>query len=283
VGALIALGFAAYTKTLGRGLLFFLILVMVPLATTEIGTDGWITGIMESFAHEKGFHAGWVLVYTSAIMVVLRFLAGPIVGALGPIGLLTVSAVAAAAGLYFLGTAVGSMIWVAATLYGFGKTFFWPTTLGVVAEQTPKGGALTLNAISGIGMLAVGVLGFPYLGVLQTQAQQAALTKSAEVSAAVPGIVKDGALQVLAPKDIFYVLSYNTVDAEKVKALTASLTPEQQTKATELLSSIEKNSTREALPLVARLPILMLVCYIALFVFFMTRGGYKPVSLNAAH
>jgi MFS family permease len=283
VGAILLIAFALYTKTLGRGLLFFLILVMVPLATTEIGTDGWITSIMEGFAHDKGFHPGWVLVYTSAIMVVLRFLAGPIVGALGPIGLLTVSAIAAAAGLYFLGTAVGGMIWVAATLYGFGKTFFWPTTLGVVAEQTPKGGALTLNAISGIGMLAVGVLGFPYLGVLQTQTHQASLVKSAEVAAAVPGIVKDGALQVLSSKNIYEVLQYDAVDGEKVKALTASLAPEQQKAADALLSKFEADSKREALPLVARLPILMLACYIGLFLFFMSRGGYKPVSLNAAH
>jgi MFS family permease len=49
-------------------------------------------------------------------------------------------------------------IFIAATVYAFGKTFFWPTTLAVVSEQTPKGGALTLNAIGGIGMLAVGIL-----------------------------------------------------------------------------------------------------------------------------
>jgi len=41
---------------------------------------------------------------------------------------------------------------LAATVYAFGKTFFWPTTLGVVSEQYPKGGALLLNAISGVGM-----------------------------------------------------------------------------------------------------------------------------------
>ena len=46
-------------------------------------------------------------------------------------------------------------IFIAATIYGCGKTFFWPTTLGVVSEQTPKGGALTLNAIGGIGQVSV--------------------------------------------------------------------------------------------------------------------------------
>ena len=44
------------------------------------------------------------------------------------------------------------------------RPFFWPTTLGVVSEQCPKGGALTLNAIAGIGMLAVGILGGPVIG-----------------------------------------------------------------------------------------------------------------------
>jgi MFS family permease len=283
VGFAILAAFAIYTKTLGRGLLFFLILVMVPLATTEIGTDGWITGIMEGFAKEKGFHPGWVLVYTSAIMVVLRFLAGPIVGALGPLKLLAISAVAAAGGLYLLGTTAGVMVWVAATLYGFGKTFFWPTTLGVVAEQTPKGGALTLNAISGIGMLAVGVLGFPYLGVLQTKTQNEAITKSAEIAAAVPGIVKDGTIQVLSKKSIYEVLEYDAVDADKVKVLTATLTPEQQKTAADILAKSEADSKRDALPLVARLPLLMLVCYIILIGFFISRGGYKPISIGAAH
>ena len=33
--------------------MFFMILIMMPLATTEIGTDGWITGIMEEIAKEE--------------------------------------------------------------------------------------------------------------------------------------------------------------------------------------------------------------------------------------
>ena len=157
VGIALVGGFGAYTKCLGRPILFVLILIMMPLATTEIGTDGWISGIMASVV---SFHAGWILVYTSVIMMVLRFFAGPIVHKLSPLGLLALSAVLAIVGLLALSGAKGvAMIFAAATLYALGKTFFWPTMLGVVSEQTPKGGALTLNAISGIGMLAVGVLG----------------------------------------------------------------------------------------------------------------------------
>ena len=42
---------------------------------------------------------------------------------------------------------------LAATVYGCGKTFFWPTMLGVVSERFPKGGAMTLGITGGIGML----------------------------------------------------------------------------------------------------------------------------------
>ena len=47
---------------------------MIPLATTELGTDSWITPLMESVMGNNGAYA---LVYTSAIMALLRFYADP--------------------------------------------------------------------------------------------------------------------------------------------------------------------------------------------------------------
>jgi hypothetical protein len=44
--------------------MFVMILIMIPLATTELGTDGWITGIMEGVTKGR-FHPGWILIYTS--------------------------------------------------------------------------------------------------------------------------------------------------------------------------------------------------------------------------
>ena len=177
IGVAIVVAFGVYTRSVGRPLMFLLLLIMMPVATTEVGTDGWITGIMEGVAEGK-FHPGWILVYTSLIMMILRFFAGPIVHRLSPLGLLAVSSALAIAGLYLLSSGVGVMIFVAATLYGFGKTFFWPTMLGLVSEQTPRGGALTLNAIGGIGMLAVGTLGFPYIGALQANREIQAIAAS---------------------------------------------------------------------------------------------------------
>ena len=143
--AVATIGYGLYCQSIGRPILIFLCLIMMPLATTELGTDGAITGIMEEPMKAEGWNPLWVLIYTSAIMMILRFwFAGPIVNKLTPIGLLMVSALLAIIGLFFLSTAQGlTMIFIFATLYGFGKTFFWPTMLGVVSEQCPKGGALT--------------------------------------------------------------------------------------------------------------------------------------------
>ena len=56
---------------------------------------------------------------------------------------------------------------LAATVYGCGKTFFWPTMLGVVSERFPKGGAITLGLTGAIGMLSAGLLGGPAIGYQQ--------------------------------------------------------------------------------------------------------------------
>lgn len=279
LGVAMVLAFGLYTMSLGRPLMFVMILIMMPLATTEIGTDGWITGIMEGVAHENNFHPGWVLVYTSAIMMVLRFCAGPIVHTLSPLGLLALSAVLAIAGLYTLSFTTGMMIFGAATLYGFGKTFFWPTMLGVVAEQMPKGGALTLNAISGIGMLAVGTLGFTFIGALQANRQVAALQNSAEVAAAVPGLVESGKLTVLEDRDIYEIIKYQAISEVQLNALIAKLPADQQTAATDLIKNVKSSSSQGALASMAIFPAIMLIGYVALIVYFASKGGYQAQVL----
>jgi MFS family permease len=277
IGVAIVAAFAAYTKSFGRPFMFFMILIMIPLATTELGTDGWITGIMEGEAKGR-FHPGWVLVYTSAIMMILRFFAGPIIHSLSPLGLLAMSAVLAIVGLTFLGGAVGlGAIFGAATLYAFGKTFFWPTMLGVVADQTPRGGALTLNALGGIGMLAVGVLGFPYIGTLQAEKRIDAIAATSAAQS-VPGLVVDGRLTptVLDEKRVYEIIPYETVNEAKLQAAIASLSPEQK----DQIAHAAAGSAKGALRNMAKFPAFMLACYIILIVYFRSRGGYQAQILT---
>ena len=244
--------------TLGQPLFIFLMLIMIPLATTELGTDSWITPLMEPAMQQVGLRGGWVLVYTSLIMLILRFFAGPIVHKLSPLGLLCASSLIAALGLVFLSKSTGITILAAATLYGLGKSFFWPTMLGVAAEQFPKGGALTLNTLGGLGMLAVGVLGAPFQGYIQD-------TKVDRDLAATNQAVYE---QVIKPAKTSVFGEFRPVDQKKVDALPAESKRE--------VTQIQDASKRNVLMTTAIFPCVMLVCYLALVIYFKARGGYKP-------
>ena len=165
----LTLGYGIVARSWGRPLFLLLMLLMIPLATTELGTDSWITDLLGPQMQKLGVSAGWVLVWTSLLMVVLRLYAGPFVHRLTPLGLLAAGSAIAAVGLTWLSSASGMMILAAATVYGLGKAFLWPTMLGVVAERFPRGGALTLNMVAGVGMLSVGIVGAAFLGYVQDQ------------------------------------------------------------------------------------------------------------------
>jgi MFS family permease len=257
-------GYYLYCKSFGRPMMILLILIMTPLAITELGTDGWITSLMEAPLAEIGAPAILVLVYTSAIMMILRFNVGPIVGKLGPLGLLATAAGLAIVGLYLLAGATGLfMVFLAATIYALGKTFFWPTMLGVVSEQYPKGGALSLNAISGIGMLSVGIIGGPLIGAFQESNVTDALAESN------PAIIENITMEKT------YVLGkYKALDAEKVAALPQ---PVQDAMQPEI-----QVATQAALSKITIFPIIMLVGYVGLIMYFKGRGGYKPVEIAGA-
>lgn len=257
--------FALTIRSFGRPVFVLLLLVMVLLATTELGTDSWVVALMTPVLANISVNAGsWLLIYTSAIMFVLRFFAGPIVHRISPLGLLAGGAILATGGLFWLSHAgaVGTTIFLAATLYGIGKSFFWPTTLGVVSEQFPKGGALTLSAMGGMGMIAVGALGGPMLGVIQDKYfDQALAAQNPALHASVAGEPqsKNG-------------LSYRPLDKQKIAAL-----PEAQRAEVEQVRNTNNQAT---LSKMAVLPAIMAVCYIGLILFYRTKGGYKAVEIG---
>ncbi len=263
---LISGAFGLAVGSFGQPLFVFLLLIMVPLATTELGTDSWIGDLMGPSMEQMGLSGGWVLIYTSAIMLVLRFFAGPIVHKLSPLGLLCASALVAACGLMFLSKATGGMILAAATLYGFGKTFFWPTMLGVVAEQFPKGGALTLNTCGAVGMLAVGVVGTSFLGYNQdSRIDQGLKAKDPALYAKVVGDTKTSVFG-----------SYQALDEAKVAALDPGVADKKDQVQKNLIEEIGFDAKKNALATVAILPCIMFASYLALILYFRSKGGYKP-------
>lgn len=280
IGVIMVSSFGWYVKTLGRPILLFLCFIIMPLATTELGTDSWIQSIMHDISRSKGFDAGWVLIYTSAIMLVLRLSAGSILSKISPLVLLIVSCVLAIGGLYFLSISTGWFIFAAATLYGLGKTFFWPTTLGLVAEQTPKGGALTLNAVSGIGMLTVGMLGAPIIGAFQSNAQIEQIKDSHELVQMVPqSYLYNGKIELpLKDEKIYSIIDFQTLDTNKINDAFEVLENSEEVNA--LVEDLKNKGTQRALAKVIIFPVIMLVCYLILVIYFRTKGGYKPIVLK---
>ncbi len=170
--------------------------------------------------------------------------------------------------------------------------------LGVVSEQFPKGGALTLNSIAAVGMLSVGVIGNPLLGNLQDREINRSLQENHPKLHA----------RVIGEEQMSVLGEYRALDQEKMKNLglpetvassvglvstpmgkgsliaSSSLYPERQetlsAKAREIISSTQASAKKNTLLLVAILPTIMLISYILLILYFRAKGGYKAEVLT---
>ncbi len=259
--------FGFYVRSFGQPLFIIMLLIMIPLATAELGTDSWISDLMTPEMGKVGLQAGWILVYTSAIMVILRLSAGKIIHNITPLVLLAISSLIAALGLFLLSSSTGIMVLVAATVFGLGKSFFWPTMLGVVAELFPKGGALTLNITGGVGMIGAGVIGTVILGFVQDKTIDSRLRMYDQQN--------NTAIHSTYAKDekTSFFGDYRAVDIDKLSQAT------EEEKRT--VVAIQDNAKKEALKTVALFPIGMLLCYIGLILYFKSKGGYKAVLLDS--
>jgi MFS family permease len=272
--ALVVIGTALFyfrvVRAFGRPLFVCLLLLMVPLAITELSTDGWVTELMAPEMGVLGLHAGWVIVYTSMIMVILRFFVGPVVDMFTPLGLLAGCSVLAATGLFWLSSAqYGLAIVAAATLYGVAKAYFWPTMLGVVGERFPRGGALTLNSIGGMGMLSAGLIGTVFLGLSQDLAIEKSVRHYDQVN-------NTAIEETYLTQDKTSLLGkYRSLDEGKLATASA------EDRAA--VAHAKQISKKEAMKIVAMLPLLMLLAYILLIFYFRAKGGYRPVELGSSN
>ncbi len=270
-GVLLVL-FGIVTKfSLGAVMLAFLLLIQAMVGYVELGTDSWISNITGNImaSPQKGL---LLFVYTSTLMFTLRFFAGPIVHKISPLGLLLFSAIFGAIGLYMLGGAAGVVACVvAATIYGIGKTYFWPTMLGVVSERFPKGGAITIGTVGGVGMLSAGLLGGPGIGYKQDYFASTDLRE------------KDAALyeeyRSESENGFLFFPKIRGLDGVKLAAV-RDKSDEERSPAEQLVGESDLHGGRMALRYTALVPAVMAICYLLLIFYFQTIGGYKAVELD---
>jgi DHA2 family metal-tetracycline-proton antiporter-like MFS transporter len=157
-------------------------------------------------------------------------------------------------------------ILLAATIYGVGKTFLWPTMLGVVGERFPKGGALAMGAMGGIGMLSAGLLGSPGIGYTQDR------FASRELSDKNPTVYAE--VKSDQPNQFLLFPPVEGLDGTKVAALT-----KDSPAATEVKQATEYGREM-ALKVTAAIPATMAVGYLILLLYFRAIGGYKLVEIG---
>jgi hypothetical protein len=220
---------------------------MLMTAATELGPNQWIPNILGSrLDPSSGVASILVLVFVSGIMAVGRQFAGPVVHSLSPTGMLLGSSIAAAIGLWLLGSASSTAaVFGAAAVFAIGICYFWPTMLGFVAERLPRTGALGLAMMGGAGMLSAASV-LPVMGRFFDQETAAALPLGADLA--------------------------------KLRELAAS----GATEAKNQLATAEVVGGAATLHYVVVLPIALCVVFACLWLRDRRRGGYRAETLAAA-
>jgi hypothetical protein len=147
--------------------------------------------------------------------------------------------------------------------------------LGVVSEQFPRGGALTLGAIGGIGMLSAGLLGGPGIGYTQDYFASKYLQNK-----------NQAAYEQFVAEDEHSFLVFPSIaglDGSKVGALMEKnpegLTPmEQEYKKPVADAGIYGGQM--ALKWTAIVPLFMAIGYLILIFYFRSKGGYQAVHIE---
>jgi MFS family permease len=220
---------------------------MLLTASTELAPQGMQSLVLEKTA---GMNGTYVLIYTSLMMFTLRHFAGPIAHRLSPVGMLTGSAILSAFGLYALSFAYDFKTAIAAaTIFGLGITYFWPTMLGVTAERFPRGGAFLLGLMGCVGNLAIGLVQ-PWMGRINDEITLAAIPTEFRNQIVVQGVIEPGEVK--------------------------KLPPEQQSIVTEA----QKEGAKWSFRYVSALPVILVFVFGGIALADRARGGYRPEVLK---
>ena len=134
---------------------FFLVwfFSMFLTAACELAPGQWVQFALTRTVHMPGI---LLLVYVSAMMFVMRHFAGPMAHKFSPVGLLWFSCLLASVGLISLSIANSPVTGLlAATIWGTGVCYMWPTMLAAASERFPRGGAVLMGLMGTAGMSSV--------------------------------------------------------------------------------------------------------------------------------
>jgi MFS family permease len=274
IGAVLWMGVAGLTGfSLGSVLLFVLFVTHALVGAVELGTDAWIQNITGNILSSS---EGKILfVFTSMTMFLLRFCADFIEKKIGlsPVGILLVCAILACLGLN-LTSHVNTFAFalVALTVYGIGKTFFWPTMLAVASDRFPRTGAVAISIMGGIGMMSAGLIGAPGLGYFKDRYAGEELKQA------------DAALydtyKAEKPSQFLVFPEATGLDGKKLGEVKAAVIAKTATAEQIKVQQADIRGDRRTLVADSFIPATMAVIYLCLLLYFASIGGYKPVHID---
>ncbi|HUQ68791.1 MAG TPA: MFS transporter [Planctomycetaceae bacterium] len=276
IGGVLLIGLGVLTNfSMGSFLLFTLFIAHALVGAVELGTDGWIQNITANILSSP--ESKILFAFTSAVMFGLRFCADFIEKKLGfsPVAILLTSAILACIGLNLTSTVstFGAAI-LALTVYGIGKTFFWPTMLAVASDRFPRTGAIAISMMGGIGMLSAGLIGSTGLGYSKDRFAGEALKK------ADPALYE----QYKASKPSGFLMLPEATGLDGVKVGEIQKKPkESRTDAEAKVIEASITGDRQTLVADSAIPATMAVIYLCLLLYFKSIGGYKPLKIEDIH
>ena len=128
-------------------LFIFMALSMILTAGTELGTNQWISALLENVSENPIL----LLVWISGIMALARQFGGTLIHNMKSTVVLLTSSILAFIGCLMMGYTSGALVFASAGIFALGVAFFWPSMLGFVSENIPASGALGLAIMGGIG------------------------------------------------------------------------------------------------------------------------------------
>ena len=177
-----------FSELLKRPLFWVFWVCMFFTATAELAPGQWVN---IALSHIVGMQGILLLVYVSALMFVMRHFAGPIVAHISPIGLMFVSCLAAGIGLYLLSLAdTPALAFGAATVWGIGVCYLWPTMLAITSERFPRGGAMALGLMGFAGGMAIKFV-LPQMGAIFDTAKAQAAGGADQLAALSPQAMQE--------------------------------------------------------------------------------------------
>jgi fucose permease len=157
-------------------------------AAAELAPGSWVNISLSNIVGMQGIV---LLVYVSALMFVMRHFAGPIVARISSVGLMFVSCLAAGIGLYLLSRADSPVLaFAAATVWGIGVCYMWPTMLAIVSERFPRGGALAMGLMGFAGGMSIQFV-LPQMGAIFDTAKARAAGGAEQLSSLSPEAMQE--------------------------------------------------------------------------------------------